>query len=359
LISRLLARADKLDEFKAANEKIEKLFFSSETHVDLDLAIHPLRWASGGILSIIEWKNKKWFCLFFRDIAPIGWNIANGASENKEEYKDLNRLIYREFSEEVIVLNKKPMKGGTVKQIKFYHKDFPDSEKYKAFDNQEYFKIYRQKRFEDDSITVENGTKSEERSVRIIDTPFDVNITYHDNENTVKDKTVENIIFSINPFELGIEVCKLITFNLKDEEEIIDGEILEVDDILVRRPVMLLSVEKLKSIFNQNNGSLGTFNKSSFKVKEQRDCKYLSSLNKEDYHLFTYDLEMKKIKLQQKSSYGHESKFIRQWMHNYEKDFSRLAKGKNLKNPIDEDVLSLCPVTWKSIEAIFKYNIKI
>ncbi|MGH1337398.1 MAG: hypothetical protein ACRBFS_14845 [Aureispira sp.] len=42
LASRLLAKDSKMREFKDANSKIEKLFFSSNPYEELDLSIHPL-----------------------------------------------------------------------------------------------------------------------------------------------------------------------------------------------------------------------------------------------------------------------------------------------------------------------------
>ena len=36
----------------------------------------PLRWASGGFLPIVCYKEKYWAALFFRDIYPVGLNLA-------------------------------------------------------------------------------------------------------------------------------------------------------------------------------------------------------------------------------------------------------------------------------------------
>ena len=86
----------------------------------LSLNKMPLRWASGGVLSIVNYKRKKWIPMFFRDIPPYGWNISLGSSErsffcnkldlNKYE-NELNsplNYIEREFLEETLVLTGVP-----------------------------------------------------------------------------------------------------------------------------------------------------------------------------------------------------------------------------------------------------------
>ena len=45
----------------------------------------PLRWASGGVLPVVAWRGDVWSPFFFRDISPVGWNIAAGSSETEAE----------------------------------------------------------------------------------------------------------------------------------------------------------------------------------------------------------------------------------------------------------------------------------
>ena len=67
-----------------------------------DCSGHPLRYANGGVLPIVRLEGRDYFWLFYRDIFPIGWNIANGASDNVSEMLDPTRIILREFGEEVL-----------------------------------------------------------------------------------------------------------------------------------------------------------------------------------------------------------------------------------------------------------------
>ena len=61
-----------------------------------------LRHASGGALVRVERCGDSRDLLFLRDIAPEGWNIANGASEDVGELADIESVLRREVAEEVL-----------------------------------------------------------------------------------------------------------------------------------------------------------------------------------------------------------------------------------------------------------------
>jgi len=42
-------------------------------------------------------KEEEYYCLFYRDIFPVGWNIANGGSDNNEELLNPLLTIERSF----------------------------------------------------------------------------------------------------------------------------------------------------------------------------------------------------------------------------------------------------------------------
>ncbi|MFH1681791.1 MAG: toll/interleukin-1 receptor domain-containing protein [Candidatus Eisenbacteria bacterium] len=77
-----------------------------------DCQDRPLRYGNGGVLPIVHLtparggKGEDYFCLFYRDLFPIGWNIANGASDNVQEMMDPERILLREFGEELLTLSK-------------------------------------------------------------------------------------------------------------------------------------------------------------------------------------------------------------------------------------------------------------
>lgn len=100
-------------QFSKKSNRIDEFFLenSEKNYLEIKANKYPIRWASGGVLPIVNWKGSDWFILFFRGIQPNGWGIANGASENKEEYKNINSLMLREFFEELVIADREPFVG--------------------------------------------------------------------------------------------------------------------------------------------------------------------------------------------------------------------------------------------------------
>ncbi|MBC7771974.1 MAG: toll/interleukin-1 receptor domain-containing protein [Pyrinomonadaceae bacterium] len=69
----------------------------------------PFRYANGGALPVVYLDGKEYYCLFYRQIFPIGWNIANGGSDNRHELLSPRDVIDRELREELVIFN--PEKG--------------------------------------------------------------------------------------------------------------------------------------------------------------------------------------------------------------------------------------------------------
>jgi hypothetical protein len=65
------------------------------------------RYASGGALPRVRFGNKTYYCLFYRDVFPVGWNIVNGESDSRDELHDPERIIEREFAEELMVADER------------------------------------------------------------------------------------------------------------------------------------------------------------------------------------------------------------------------------------------------------------
>jgi hypothetical protein len=63
----------------------------------------PFRWASAGALPIVRIGRTDYYCLFFRDVFPIGWNIANGATGTRGELLDPLTTLERELAEELVI----------------------------------------------------------------------------------------------------------------------------------------------------------------------------------------------------------------------------------------------------------------
>jgi hypothetical protein len=76
-------------------------------------ASFPFRYASGGVLPIVRWNKRDYYCLFYRDIFPIGWNIANGGCLTREELLNPAMTAQRELTEELVVANRYTRTFGT------------------------------------------------------------------------------------------------------------------------------------------------------------------------------------------------------------------------------------------------------
>jgi len=64
----------------------------------------PFRHANGGVLPIFQFNDRRYYCLFYRETDPIGWNIANGGSDDSDELIDPRLTILRELREELIMV---------------------------------------------------------------------------------------------------------------------------------------------------------------------------------------------------------------------------------------------------------------
>ena len=129
------------DVIKKLNEKdyeVQRFLtgkVSDEKNPEAPIIIKPkdlgvsLRWASGGVLSLVRFKGQEWVPLFFRDIPPYGWNLSLGSTERRfnsqgqwdeeGEHRHPWDFIQREFMEESIVINPPPDAEGACKLYTF------------------------------------------------------------------------------------------------------------------------------------------------------------------------------------------------------------------------------------------------
>jgi hypothetical protein len=324
----------------------------------IDAKKMPFRWASGGVLPIVLWNNRFWYVLFFRDIEPVGLNIANGASETKEEYKDLDSLAYREFSEELVLLNREPSPSDNLpvtQKIFRYPHPLPPETSDKITSN-EFAQKHKKLRKEHDGLPIEFDTDGPE--LKPINTPFEVEVSPHDTNQLYRSPKVSNVVFNVNPTEFGIEVLRVSYFEMDKDDYLMDGEIWEMGPALVRQPIMLLSCDYIQSIFNKN-GSIGTYVEKA----PYLNCKYLENIPYSEYKIFDKDIEFRQRRLEllekdSKTKEFPEVERYKAWLEKYGELFRMVKESKcDLTNNDHKPLVTLCPVTWKTLEMICHHKL--
>lgn len=333
----------------------------------------PLRWASGGFLSIVFYLDRYWALLFFRDILPVGLIMANGASEEKGEYKDLHRLIGREFSEEVVLLNAKPwgeLNGPTAelrqKTFEVFCADPRAPSPMAPFINPSFSEKHAELRRKHDGISI-SISEQDRREIFPIPTPFEVCVTYHRPDLRSETTAVRNVIYSLNPGEFGIEVIWLCAFKKDKDEYFLDGEYHLGREVLIRRPIILLDMDFLYEEVYLRQNSLGD-------EITRGDCpegKMLPDVPKENCVIFDDDIKLRQRRLmalkgmenttspqtlqdqKTKANLSWERNLIQAWLDKYEGPFEE-AQEKGLQHEV---LRTLTPDAWKPIELIFAHGI--
>jgi len=322
----------------------------------LDCAGLPLRWASGGFVPVVDWRGEKWFALFFRDINPVGWNVPNGASESKEEYKNVKRLILREFGEELLVLGTEPEAD-----CHYFPYDLAEGEHNDLVES--FAARHLQLRRDHDRVNIMRES-AQKIGIRVCNTPFDLRVAFHDRNFETRHSDEDRVLFQINPCEFGIEILQVCEMRLPDESYLLDGEIgiQKAKEFLVRRPVMLLRLEKLREIYTSGAKSLG----SVVQDPAHLECKQLGcQLTKQDFHIFGAELVLRARRIDTliaREKKGDESRkfereLLQEWQKDYAPQFRAAVSAGNITVAAQPDLLCFCPAAWKAIEQIFQYGI--
>jgi hypothetical protein len=176
-----------------------------------------LRWASGGILPIANFEGRDWVVLFFRDIEPIGWNVGNGASETLAEFDDLNELLTREFAEELMLVDRQPdytvnaAPRTPVHQYSFHPVGIEHLNSDERF--MEHLGEHAKLRRVDGIDFVLPEDHRYHRAVHAKETRFLVEVCWAGREGMTRS---EDVLFSVNPAESGIEVIRPYSFKMHE-----------------------------------------------------------------------------------------------------------------------------------------------
>ncbi len=191
-------------------------------------AAFPFRYGSGGTLPIIRMGRREYYCLFFREIWPIGWNIANGGCESRAELLRPTATIERELREELVIIDPeqerwflfveesgRPLNHPSFAAIRDYWR--------RAAPDRDFTK------FEETEIPIKWYRGPDNISIKCGDAP------------PVED---EGYFLNINAHDYGIEVDRIAKIHIPETAIICDGEVLAGH--LVNAPVGLFEVRRFE-----------------------------------------------------------------------------------------------------------------
>jgi len=301
----------------------------------------PFRWGSGGILSIVNIDDKPYIPMFFRDIPPEGWNLPLGSSERlldnngclisglDHELNSPSLFILREFLEEMLLIDRDPS-CCRPKQFRFrmpYDLGSAQASIAKELKNK-----HLQLRHKYDHMEICNDNDLVIRP-DLLKTPMDLII--HSSEG---DFEISDVIFSINCLELGIEIVKIIAYDIPggNRPYFLDGEILENPSMpeLVRMPIALFPLKMLYEIFSGNI-------ELQYRGKSQASIEITHQLNTEDILLYSWDVERRKAIIEDSSlGIGTENTRYSKWNKSFGESFNN-GSIPHLFTPASVKILNL------------------
>ncbi|HEV2375827.1 MAG TPA: hypothetical protein VGS19_27130 [Streptosporangiaceae bacterium] len=355
----------------------------------------PLRWSSAGALPLVHWRRPgdtaadDWFALFFRGISPVGWNLASGSSESAQEWRNLFEVGVRELCEELVVLEGPPLhQGRPVPEV--YRRRFRPGQALSAYPDlvrrltgHDFVREHDRLREVQDQISISDDPTS--RALRLDEIETNSTVKFIDSGHSY---TTENVIFSVNPLEAGVESVFVFRFDLADDDYLLFGEVLEDLGALAREPVMLLRRSFVQRELAQH-GSLG-------RLLPDQERKQLRGVPPGDYHIFDADIVLRERRLtalledldiphsevrdaahaaalrddaiarrlgnEQDTNRGRmllEARFHANWFAEYGADFASIDPGDPLEAHASPEspLLQLCAVTWKTLELACQHKV--
>lgn len=206
---RALCRGRTPRQVRRQQTEIDKhLFGPAPAPLNHSEAKYPFRFASGGTLPILHLEGEVYYALFYRDIHPIGWNIANGACASRSELLDPTMAIERELREELLIFHPE------LKHRCIFDWDAgkpPDHADFQIA-NRVWSARFRQLHFGD--------LTEVELPLKWIDGPDELVVTYNDER-----RVTQNCFVNINAEDLGIEIDRIAWIRLEQGSVLCDGEI--------------------------------------------------------------------------------------------------------------------------------------
>ena len=222
---------------QALQDRLDRFFADEgERECVLDDPGFPFRYASGGTLPIVRRRGRDYYCLFFREIDPIGWNIANGGCDSRHELLDPRRTIERELCEELFVVdptNRRryrfdwdagppPDRPEFATAWKLWEQRFPDLARFEQLDV----------------------------PLKWVEGPDILDVRVGSARNVIT-----GCYLNVNALDFGIELDRVGRLHLDDAAVLLEGELFGYDESLgaklVGAPVGLFETESLEGALRE------------------------------------------------------------------------------------------------------------
>jgi hypothetical protein len=366
---KLLAEDEDVHDFLSNSRRKEKTLDLASLHT-------PLRWASGGVLSLIRltsdpMPDRRWIPVFFRDIRPYGWNIALGASERwfledgetvdksfsvQQELTGPWNLALREFLEETLILDAEPKERIKVSRRTFGIRpcDAPPAITHAARFGKEHIK----RRVHDDKLDI-NAVGGREIPLLVRQANCDLIVG-----SPAGRHTTTGVLVCFSLLDLGIEVVRVVEYAIDPGDYMLDGEVLKYPKgELVRMPMALISSKYLKEVFSQplfrnqyTPGLLPSFRVNSAPqdvITASRICDSLGSQT--EMIFFDWDVEQRMRLLKSRTARNWQER-MEDWYDKFGRDFvtdegtARCVNPPRLFVPATAKILNLA-VRWGFLDA--------
>ena len=198
-------------------------------------ATFPFRWANGGTLPLVRMGCKSYAVLFYRDEHPVGWNLANGASDNLLEMRDPFAVVERELREELLIVG-----GGHRHRYVFgMNEGRPLEHPEFVAARHIWDRLFKAPPF--------SSLQELEIPLHWMAGPDTVRIEYGHEEPV----TYGDCFVNVNAEDFGIEIDRVAVMNIDEGSKFCDGEMTSGN--LQDRVVGLFPLETLKADFERGS----------------------------------------------------------------------------------------------------------
>lgn len=181
-----------------------------------------------------------------------------------------------------------------------------------------------------------------------------------DSEGKPQEKCPD-VLLCVNPTELGIEVIKVLKYELKPTDYLLDGEVREPEGeepTLIRQPIALFAHSYLKRVFSDSKARLEYERLSVWDPKagaevqvHQPSIGRAESPRKHEIRFFHWDaVRRRELRMSMKEDIDE---YGRQWHENWEKNFERYFLDENGNEIFDNPYLLFTVPTAKILTYYF------